>query len=640
VIDITERKRAEDSLRESENKFKDLAEKSLVGIYLIQDNVFKYINPRLAQIHGYEVEELLEKKGPLALVHPDDYATVKDNIDKRLSGEIQSIGYAFKLITKNGDVIFVEAYGSRTTYQGRPAIVGSLIDITRRKAAEEALVQERQRFQLLAENAPFGMALVDSRSFTYVNPKFTEMLGYTIEDLREPGQWFRLAYPDRDYRRSIINGWLSDSGDTRPGERKPRTYTTCTKDGRPREVSFIAVRVNESEILITCIDITQHKLLEAQLLQSQKMEAVGTLAGGIAHDFNNILMTILGYTSLMRMNTDPRDPQHERFRIIEEQVKSGTDLTRQLLGFARGGKYEIKPTNLNELAAKSADMFGRTRRELTIRMKQNSDLWIVETDRGQIEQVLLNLLVNAWQAMPGGGYIYIETDNVVLGPEEAGLHELQPGRYVKVSMTDTGVGMDAATQKRIFEPFFTTKEMGLGSGLGLASAYGIIKNHNGTITVDSEKGKGSVFDVYLPASDKEAAGERPAFTEELLTGSETILIVDDQEEVAVVAREMLEALGYAVVVAKNGEEAISTYTHRKNAIDLVMMDMVMPEMNGRQAYSELKKIDPAVKVILASGYSLDGQAADILKDGCAGFIQKPFTIGTISRKIRAVLDSP
>jgi CheY-like chemotaxis protein len=370
------------------------------------------------------------------------------------------------------------------------------------------------------------------------------------------------------------------------------------------------------------------------------MEAVGTPAGGIAHDFNNILMTILGYTSLMRMNADPHDPKAERLTIIEEQVKSGTDLTRQLLGFARGGKYEIRSTNLNELVAKSADMFGRTRRELTIRIKQNSDLWTVETDTGQIEQVLLNLLVNAWQAMPGGGYIYIETDNVLLGAKEAGLHDLQPGRYVRLSVTDTGVGMDAATQKRIFEPFFTTKEMGLGSGLGLASAYGIIKNHNGMITVDSEKGKGSVFDIYLPASDKEAVEEHPVATEELLRGTETILIVDDQEEVAAVSRDMLEALGYNVVVAKNGEDAIKTYTHRKDSIDLVMMDMVMPEMTGRQAYAELKKIDPSVKVILASGYSLEGQAADILKDGCAGFIQKPFNIRAVSTKIRTVLDSP
>lgn len=635
-----QRDEAEDSLRESENKFKDLVEKSLVGVYLIQDDVFKYINPRLAEIHGYEVEDLLEKEGPAVLVHPDNWATVKGNIDKRLSGEVPSIGYTFKAITKNREIIFVEAYGSRTTYQGRPAVIGSLVDITRRKAAEEALVRERQRFQLLAENAPFGMAVVDGRSFTYVNPKFTEMLGYTIDELREPGQWFHLAYPDKDYRRGIIRGWLADSRDAKPGERTPRTYTTHTKDGRPREISFIAVRINESETLITCTDMTEQKLLEAQLLQSQKMEAVGTLAGGIAHDFNNLLMTILGYTSLMRMNSNPHDPQNERFKIIEEQVKSGTDLTRQLLGFARGGKYEIRPTGLNQLVTKSAEMFGRTRRELTIRIKQHSDLWVVETDRGQIEQVLLNLLVNAWQAMPGGGYIYIETDNVVLTAKQAGLHDLKPGRYVKVSMADTGTGMDAATQKRIFEPFFTTKEMGLGSGLGLASAYGIVKNHNGTITVDSAEGKGSVFDIYLPATDKEeAAEEQTAPAEELLRGSETILVVDDQEEVAAVAREMLEALGYAVVIAKNGEDAISTYTREKDAIDLVMVDMIMPEMSGRQAYGELKKIDPTVKVILASGYSLEGQAAEILDEGCAGFIQKPFNIGAVSRKIRAILDS-
>ncbi|GAG21264.1 unnamed protein product, partial [marine sediment metagenome] len=252
---------------------------------------------------------------------------------------------------------------------------------------------------------------------------------------------------------------------------------------------------------------TEKKRLEAQFQAAQRMEAIGTLAGGLAHDFNNILMGIQGNTSLILLHKTSTHPDYERLKGIEEGVKSGAELTRQLLGFARGGKYEVRPTNLNELIENQNHMFGRTKKEITIRGKYEDKPWTVEVDQGQIEQVLLNLYVNAWQAMPGGGDLYIETENVTLDEDYAKPFNMEPGRYVKISVTDSGVGMDEATQQRIFEPFFTTKEMGRGTGLGLASVYGIIRNHGGIISVYSEKGKGTTFEIYLPVSQRELIKE-------------------------------------------------------------------------------------------------------------------------------------
>ena len=265
------------------------------------------------------------------------------------------------------------------------------------------------------------------------------------------------------------------------------------------------------------------------------MEAIGTLAGGIAHDFNNLLMGIQGRASLMLADMDSSDPHFEHLRGIEEYVRSAADLTRQLLGFARGGKYEVKVTDLNELTDRSAKLFGRTKKEITIHRKFQPGLWTVEVDRRQIEQVLLNLFVNAWQAMPAGGEIYLQTQNVVLDEAYVKPHGVKPGKYVKISVTDTGTGMDEQTKQRLFDPFFTTKGMGRGTGLGLASAYGIIRNHEGFITVYSEKGHGSTFNIYLPASGR-AVSQREDAAGDLVTGEGTILLVDDEEMILEVGR--------------------------------------------------------------------------------------------------------
>lgn len=391
-------------------------------------------------------------------------------------------------------------------------------------------------------------------------------------------------------------------------------------------------------------DITQQKKiarerqrLEYELMQAQKMEAIGTLAGGVAHDFNNILMGIGGYVSLLQMDINTTEHHIDKLRKIEAQVQSAAQLTRQLLGFARGGKYEVKLTNLNDLIADSSDVFGRTKKELTINLRFEDKIWLVMVDRGQVAQVLLNMYINSWQAMPGGGDLYIETQNVVLTDNDVASHSVKPGRYVKISMTDTGTGMDEITQKRVFEPFFTTKEKGKGTGLGLASAYGIIKNHGGFIDVRSEIGKGATFSVYLPAAEEDKKESPDAPERKIYRGKGTILVVDDEPMNVMVMQELLQSLGYDVICAGSGQEAMSIYMVKKGQIDLVILDMIMPGMGGSATFDALRGLNPELKIILSSGYSADGEARKILDRGCNGFIQKPFLLNELSQKIREVM---
>jgi nitrogen-specific signal transduction histidine kinase/ActR/RegA family two-component response regulator len=393
-------------------------------------------------------------------------------------------------------------------------------------------------------------------------------------------------------------------------------------EGRPAEI--ISVR-----------DLSERKELENQLQQAQKMEAIGTLGGGIAHDFNNLLTGVQGNVSLMLMDTDSTHPYYERLKNIEKQVQSGARLTSYLLGYARKGKYEIKPVHLNQLVEETSKAFGRTKKEITIHGDFVKDLSAIEGDPGQIDQVLWNLLVNAADAMPRGGDLILKTTNVTHQDMKGKLYDPKPGNYVLLTVTDTGIGMDKETMERIFDPFFTTKEMGRGTGLGLASAYGIIRGHGGHIDVESKKGQGTTFSIYLPASEKKV--QKAVETGyEIIKGTGTVLLVDDEEVVLEVGQDMLEAMGYRVRTARDGKEAIEVYRKNQDDIDFVLLDMIMPDMGGGEAYDKMKEINPDVEVLLSSGYSIDGQAKEILKRGCDAFIQKPFSMKELSGKIREV----
>jgi two-component system cell cycle sensor histidine kinase/response regulator CckA len=397
------------------------------------------------------------------------------------------------------------------------------------------------------------------------------------------------------------------------------------------------------------IDISRFKELEKQRLeaeakfqQAQKLEALGTLAGGIAHDFNNLLMGMLGNISLLMLELPSDADDYQKLARIEKQILSGSNLTNQLLGYARKGKYEIRPLDINRVVCESVATFARTRKEIHVHQRLSEKPVYVEADSGQMEQVLLNILINAADAMPEGGDLTVHTRSVPYTFLEGKPFAPKAGEYALLQIIDTGTGMNAEVQERIFEPFFTTKDMGRGTGLGLASAYGIVKSHNGFIDVESVKGKGSTFSILLPRIDRNApAGIKPDVSVKKAPRSDensgTILLVDDEPMIMEVCTSLLKRLGYQVIEAVSGEQAVELFRERHAEIDLVLLDMVMPDMSGSDVFDQLIRIDPAVRILLSSGYSLDGKAREILDRGCRGFIQKPYTYSALSEKVRSIL---
>ena len=427
-------------------------------------------------------------------------------------------------------------------------------------------------------------------------------------------------------------------------DRDGRTVGCTHLFGKTREIddwdmNFIktASRMAGSEFELMEKERDQERIRE-QMFRSQKLESLGMLAGGVAHDFNNLLMGIQGRASLALLEGDGGKAVVEHIRAIEEYILRASELTSQLLGFARGGKYDVKPTDINKVLEQSARMFGRTKKEIVVHTDFAPDLGTVEIDRQQIEQVFLNLFVNAWHAMPGGGDLTITTENVFLDETFPELRGNAPGPFAKISVADTGTGMDETTLKKIFDPFFSTREVGKGTGLGLSMVYGIVKNHDGVITVGSKVGQGSTFKVYLPTSDKAPHPPAPRRDRRIVQGAETILLIDDEQMILEVACSMLEKLGYRVVAANGGPQALEAMRRAGEEIDLAILDLIMPGMDGIQVFDRLKEIRPDLPVIASSGYSIDGQAEAIMRRGCNGFIQKPFDMSRLSRKIREVLD--
>jgi len=526
------------------------------------------------------------------------------------------------------------------------------VEVQKKKKTEETLRKSEENFKELYEESRQAeevyLSLLNSSADAivtynmagqpeYLSESFTRIFGWTIEELKDDVIPF-LPEAEKPRTMEIITD-LIENGTACQGFETQR----YTKTGQLLDISLSASRYNDHRgnptgMLVVLRDISARKRLEGQLQHADRMEAIGTLAGGIAHDFNNLLMGIQGNASLCLLDTDANSLVFKKLKNIETHVSSGVDLTRQLLGFARGGKYETRPTDLNEIIKEENRMFGRAKKEITLQAEYEENLWTVEVDRGQIKQVLLNLYVNAWQAMPGGGRIFVRTRNTRLDLAFTRSFEARPGKYAALTVTDTGIGMDAETRQKIFNPFFTTKEMSRGTGLGLASVYGIIKNHDGIIDVESRPGEGATFTIYLPVTEKALEQERQTVGQ-LVKGSGTVLLVDDEEMILEVGAEMLEAVGYEVITAAEGRQAIEIYKEKKAEIGVVLLDMIMPTMSGGEIFDQLKRIDNTVCVILSSGYSLDGEASEIISRGCNGFIQKPFDIKALSGKIHQVLQA-
>ncbi|OPX93931.1 MAG: Blue-light-activated protein [Syntrophorhabdus sp. PtaB.Bin006] len=640
---------AEKALREREEQFRNLMEYMPVSVQGYRtDGTVVYWNKASESIYGYSSDEALGRNLEDLIIPAELKPLFRECLvlgkQVRKSGEFMPSGELL-LLHKDGHLVPVYSIHTASVPEGKETLLFCMdVDLSAHKRAEEALMASERNLRTILDSVNDAIFIhTVSGEIIDVNKKMLELYKVSREEALQMTIANNFSAPDNPLD-TLPETWESIiRGEKRVFEWKAQS----PRDGSVWnvEVFLRKITLNDRDaILATIHDITGRKRmeekrleLERRLLQTQKLEGIGVLAGGIAHDFNNLLMGIQGYASLMLHGIDITHQHYQKLKNIEELIKSGSNLTGQLLGFARGGKYEVKPTDLNALITRSADMFAQTRRELTVHRKLADNLAFVDADQGQIEQVLLNLYLNAWQAMPGGGDLTVETENVLLDETCASQFSLATGRYVKVSIIDTGVGMDERTQKRIFEPFFTTREMGRGSGLGLASAYGIIKHHGGVIEVSSEKGRGSTFTIYLGVSKKKPVTEKRISTLPQ-KGSETILLVDDQDMILDTCGEALRTLGYTVIPAKSGQEALEIYAHNKEAVDLVVLDMIMPGLSGGATYDKLKETDQQVKVLLSSGYSIDGQASQILERGCNGFIQKPFDIQTLSQKIREVLE--
>ena len=673
-----------DAIRKSQEKYSGIFE-NIQDVYYETslDGVILELSPSIEKISPYKRENLLDMNVDQFYYSPRE----REEMIRMLLENKKISDYEI-LLKLGGDEPSCISLNSllMTDEQGIPQkIVGCMRDISARKKAEaelhtyrenlEELVQERtadlekagaklkkemrqrlqtelalgenqEKYRITLESIEEGYVETDLRgNIIFYNDATSRILGWHRSEL--PGMKVR-QYTSRETAQKLFSTFKEVFRTGIPC--KATEFEIIRKDGKKRyiEMSISLVRNTAGEpqgFRGIGRDITARRLaenerqkLEDKLQQVQRLEAIGTLAGGIAHDFNNLLMGIQGNVELLLLSLEVTDPSHENVRSIERCVRSGADLTRQLLGYARGGKYFVKSTSLNDVVLTSSTLFGRTKKETQVICEYQESIWAVEVDRSQIEQVMVNLYLNAWQAMGYRGTIRVRTQNTILDKDFVRPYDVMPGRYVSVSVEDSGAGMDKETQKRVFEPFFTTKAMGKGTGMGLASAFGILKNHNGIIHFESTLGKGTTFYIYLPASGRSVAIDTSA-KESVRMGTETILIVDDEDHVLDVCKAMLNKLGYNTILARNGKEALEIFQKQQANIDLIMLDMIMPGMDGLTVYEHLKEINADVKVILSSGYSLTGDVKELLDRGCDEFIQKPFSLSQISLITRELLDS-
>jgi PAS domain S-box-containing protein len=498
------------------------------------------------------------------------------------------------------------------------------------------------QMKVVLESSPAGFGIVRDRVLGWANESFYEMLGYTFGSLR--GKNVRILYPtQREYERvGKLLAMGMEKYDVGMVETRLSRRDGTAFDSRIR-ASLLYPGNPEKVMVVVVTDISELKSLQIQLQQAQKMEAIGVLAGGISHDFNNILMGIQGHLSLMQIDMTAVEKMASHTRQIKKLVDTAAELTGRLLGFARGGKYQVAILDVNQVVKMALGIFTPSVKNIIVHESLEENLHLVDGDHSQLEQVCLNILINASQAMADTGDLFVSTQNLFITQDHGYPFEVLPGRYIKICIKDTGIGMDPKIQKKIFDPFFSTKGIGdkKGRGLGLSTVFGIVKNHGGFITVRSEKAEGSEFKVFLPASNKVAIKDLPEETpslDRMLKGSETVLLVDDEQEILNVGKNFLEKLGYTPLIAHNGLEAVELFKVYKDQISLVVLDLIMPVMDGKQAFAQIKAIKNDTRFIITTGYTVDEKLENLLHQGCHGFIQKPFSLHEFSKVIRTILD--
>jgi PAS domain S-box-containing protein len=642
IRDITERRKAERQLKESRDFLENVIEYSMDGI-MINDAIgtILSVNKAVEDISGYKREELINQHTSL-FIPPDKKIRerVRDEIMPKLFSE-GSFAYESVWQKKDGTRLDMELSSAMIKNEEGDYVGGVSIvrDVTEKKTAESELNETRNFLESVIESSMDSILVCDPQgTILSVNTAVETLSGYRREELT--GQHVSFLVPkDKRVREELLEkqAHLFEEGFVvmeALWQKKDGSYVEVEQS-----MSFIKDDEGNNIAAVSIVrDVTEKRSLEHQLLQSQKMETIGTLAGGIAHDFNNILGGILGYASFIKTLVGEESKIYKYVDTIESSAVRAADLTGQLLSFSRGGKYESKPLDVNKIINETLRiLYSSIDKSVSIKVALNSLLSSVEGDANQIQQVFLNLFVNARDAMQGGGTLSIETKNVYLDETFCKVHlGAQPGQNVYISVSDTGIGMNQETLHRIFEPFFSTKGREEGTGLGLSVVYGIVKNHGGYINVYSELGKGTVFKIYLPASSKPVLVEGETRISNV-EGTESILVIDDEEVIRDFIKEGLEDLGYTVLTAEDGEIGIDIYKEKKEEIKLVVLDLVLPKISGMITYQRLKEIDPQILVLLASGYSQKGQAQELLDQGVQGFMQKPFRLKELAREIRVLL---
>jgi PAS domain S-box-containing protein len=641
VKDITDRKQIEDKLLISEEKFRALAEQSIAGNCLLQDGKFVYVNPRLAEMLSFSQDEMIGL-AVLDLVSKADRDMVRENIRKRISGELSFIHYTFSALKKDGSEVPLEVHGSKMLYNGRPAIMATVLDITERKKAEEALLASEKKFRGLLENIQLIAVILDLEgNITFCNDYLLRLTGWSSDETLGRN-WFDIFLPEdvKGYVKSVFRANITR------GTMLHNEIPIITRQGVLRQIVWNIAVLHDSDGNVAGtasigIDVTEHRMLEEQLRQAQKMEAIGHLAGGIAHDFNNILSAIVGYAHLTLLKMKDNDSSRINIEHILASSGRAASLIQSLLVFSRKQVILLKLVDINEILYDIKTILCRIIGE-DIDFKADAPVvhLIVKADKSQIEQALMNLATNARDAMPHGGTLTITAEEAEINGRFIQMHQFgKPGRYAVIKVADTGVGMDEKTKKNIFEPFFTTKEVGKGTGLGLAMVYGTIKQHNGYINVYSEPGKGTIFKIYLPLAESGEHLAEKKVTSNVSAGTEMILLVEDDEIVRVIIRSLLEESGYRVLEAIDGEDGLRLFKDNREKIDLVLSDMIMPKMQGWKMYDEIKKLSPDIKTLFISGYPADVIDRKSFSEKEKNIMDKPVIPDELLRKIREILDN-
>ena len=638
IHDITGRDETDRELRESRKFLQTIIDTEPECVKLL-DAEGNLIMMNRAGLDMIEADSFSQVKGQsvcslVTAEHREAFTMLTDKVFQGGSGTLD-----FEMTGMHGRKLWLETHGVplRNDKDEVIALLGITRDITKRKEAEEALLQEKSFSDAIIDNLPgiFFICDEEGRLIRWNNNELA-VTGYSSEEMGSLNV-LELFRKDRD----IVHMALQDLFATGKVTLEARL---TTKYGTPVPFFLTGFRMTMGDkryLVAVGIDVSERKRLEEQLRQSQKMESIGTLAGGIAHDFNNILTAIIGYGSLLQMKMKEGDPLRYNIEQILSSANRAASLTQGLLAYSRKQILNPQPVSVNAIIQKVDLLLTRLIGEnIELKTMLTDDDVSVLADAGQIEQVLMNLATNARDAMPGGGYLFIETERIESSGESAKATEFgKHGAYVLITVTDSGMGMDEKTRQRIFEPFFTTKEVGQGTGLGLAIVYGIVKQHNGTITVSSEEGRGTTFKIYLPVVPTPESQGHPVELPPIQGGVETVLVAEDDKVVRTLTRNVLEQFGYTVIEAEDGEDAVNKFMEHRDLIKLLLFDVIMPKKNGREACAKIKIFNPDIKVLFLSGYTADTiQRKGLLEPG-VNFIMKPVPVNELLRKVRSILDN-